>query len=211
MEPFIRSDQYNFIKLQLRNLIGGHASVNDIDVLKALDSLAAEKSVNVFEDLTAEQQQILEPISSIRDKTEAAEYLAGLKEYVIPFWHVTDMTVKKLFPKAKKLKLPPLDAMDLKETTYIGWDDIGSGRKFLIVPYENKLIGLSGTYSSISQRGLCHICSRFSDVGMFMTEKKGPVQDTFIKRGNYICQDSLKCNSSITSLDKLNDFVGRLK
>ncbi|MFY4775698.1 FusB/FusC family EF-G-binding protein [Metabacillus sp. RGM 3146] len=211
MEPFIRSDQFNFIKYQTRHLVSGNATVNDADVLAALKSLAIEKVLGLFPDITDEQKQLLLPVQDIKEKAEAADFLSHLKEYVIPFWHVTDLTVRKLFPKAKKLKLPPLDEIDLKELSYLGWDDKGSNKKFLIVPYKNKLTGLQGTFTSINKKGICSLCNGLEETGMFTTEIKGDVQGTFVKRGNYICQDSLKCNENMKSLDKLEEFITRLK
>lgn len=49
MEPFIRNDQYNFIKYQTQVLINGHASVNDTGVLNALKSLSAEKVMGLLQ------------------------------------------------------------------------------------------------------------------------------------------------------------------
>ena len=40
--------------------------------------------------------------------------------------------IKKLFPKAKKLKLPDMEEMDMKEISYLSWIDKGSSRKFII-------------------------------------------------------------------------------
>lgn len=44
-----------------------------------------------------------------------------------------------------------------------------------------------------------------------MIEVKGPQQGTFVKRGNYICQDPQACNKNITTLDQLHDFIARNK
>ena len=40
--------------------------------------------------------------------------------------------IKKLFPKAKKLKLPDMEEIDMKEISYLSWIDKGSSRKFII-------------------------------------------------------------------------------
>lgn len=207
MEPFIRSDQYNFIKAQTQTLINGHSTVNDIDVINALKSMAKEKVLNLFGDLNDEQKQLMDPILEIKDKTQAEEFLAQLKPYVIPFKEVTEQTLKKIFPKAKKLKVPLLENMDLKEISYLGWYDKGSNKKYIVVGHQNKLIGLHGTFQNSNQKGICAICNAYEKVGMFLSESKGVDKGTFIKRGNYICQDSQKCNHHLTTLDKLNDFI----
>jgi len=207
MEPFIRSDQYNFIKAQTQTLVNGYSTVNDIGVLNALKSMAKEKVSNLFGGLNDEQNQLMDPILEIKDKTQSEEFMAQLKPYVIPFKEVTEQTLKKLFPKAKKLKVPSLENMDLKEISYLGWYDKGSNKKYIVAGHQNKLMGLHGTFENSNQKGICAICNAYEEVGMFLSESKGSDKGTFVKRGNYICQDSQKCNHNLITLDKLNDFI----
>ncbi|MFJ7640105.1 MULTISPECIES: FusB/FusC family EF-G-binding protein [unclassified Peribacillus] len=211
MEPFIKSEQYNFIKLQTQILINGHATANDKDVVHTVKSVAKERVLKLFNELDDKHKQLLDPIDTIKDPAHAEAFLLELKPYVIPFKEVTEQTVKKLFPKAKKLKAPKMETIDLRGISYLGWDDTGSGKKFIIAPRHNKLVGLHGTFKPSHKKGICAICSRFEEVGMFMSETKGTVQGTFIKKGNYICNDSMKCNQNITTLDKLDDFISRIK
>ncbi|HLO11061.1 MAG TPA: elongation factor G-binding protein, partial [Pseudoneobacillus sp.] len=102
MEPFIRVDQFQFIKLQTQHLINGYASVNDRKVLNALKSLVHDKVTSLFSNINVEQTQLVERIIEVEDSVRAEEYLTKLKPSVIPFKEVTEQTVKKLFPKAKK-------------------------------------------------------------------------------------------------------------
>jgi hypothetical protein len=207
MEPYIRSDQYNFIKNQTQTLVNGHLSVNDRAVLNALKSLSIEKVLNLFPNITDEQKQLLQPIIEVKDKNDAEQFLSKVKSYVIPFKVITEQSIKKIFPKAKKLKLPNLDDLDLTELSYLGWDDIATNKKFIITYQNNKAVGLQGSFQSIYKKGICTICNKHEELGLFLTEKKGTVQGTYTKRGNYICQDSQKCNHNITTLDKLNEFI----
>lgn len=207
MEPFLRSDQFNFIKRQAKTLINGHSSVNDMAVLNALKSLAIDKVLNLSDDFTEEQKQLLNPIVEIKDTDQAEKFFLQLEPFVIPFNEVTENTVKKLFPKAKKLKAPAMKDINLKEISYLGWDDIGSNRRYIIANYKQKLTGLQGTFRPINSKGICTVCHKIEEIGMFMTKTKGAVQGTYTNRGNYICQDSQKCNQNITSLDKLEDFI----
>jgi hypothetical protein len=211
MEAFIRTDQYFYIKKQAQNLINGHSSVNDSGVLSALKSLANERALELFEELHAEQKSILNQIIDVKTNDDMEKYLLSLKPYVIPFQEVTESTMKKLFPKMKKVKAPDFGEMDSKETTYLSWIDKGSNKKLLIVPYHNNLIGLSGSFTSINQKGICVICNGLEDVGLFVSEEKGLGQGKFVKRGNYVCKDNQACNQNLTSLDRLTDFISRLK
>lgn len=206
MKPFIRNDQYNFIKSQTQILINGHSSVNDVAVLTALKSLAIEKVMNLFAYLDEEQKQLLQPIVDIKEKDQAEQFLLQLKPYIIPF-SISEQSIKKLFPKAKKLKVPAIEEIDLRRISYLGWDDVGSQRKFIVTYQNGKLIGLQGTFNSLNKKGICTICNQLEETGMFMTTTKGAIQGTFTKRGNYICQDSQKCNYNVTSLDKLEEFI----
>ncbi|MCH1626386.1 FusB/FusC family EF-G-binding protein [Fredinandcohnia quinoae] len=210
MEPFIRNEQFNFIRTQAQALVSGHTSVNDRVVLNAMKSLAIEKVIGLFIDISEEQRKVLQPIVEIEDKEQADEFLEKVKPFVIPFKTISEHAIKKLFPKVKKLKTPSLENIDLKEITYLGWDDKGSQKKYLITICENKLIGLQGTFKPLNKKGNCVICNKFEEIGMFMTETKGLTQGTFIKRGNYICKDSQKCNHNISSLEKLTDFISLL-
>ncbi|MBO9129483.1 FusB/FusC family EF-G-binding protein [Bacillus sp. 165] len=211
MEPFIRSDQYNFIRAQAQILVNGHASANDTGVLQALKALTQEKVLQLFTDTNEEQRELLCQIVAVTNKEQAEIFVSQIKPYVIPFKAITEQTMRKLFPKAKKLKLPSLEHRDLKEMSYLGWDDLGSNRKYIITEYNNKLIGIHGTFTSIHQKGICSFCNRHEEVGLFMSTKKGSGKDTYINRGNYICQDSEVCNRNLTVLDKLHDFIERLQ
>lgn len=211
MEPFIRTDQYQFIKSQTQILINGHNSVNDKNVLTALKSLASDKVFNLFSVINDEQRKLVEPIIEVEDSVKAEEYLGKLKPFVIPFKKVTEQTLKKLFPKAKKLKLPSIGENDFKDLTYLGWNDRGTNKKYIIALRQNNFIGLHGSFTPVSKKGICTLCNRHEEVGLFMSETKGAVQGTYIRRGNYICKDSQKCNENLISLEKLEDFITLLK
>lgn len=210
MEPFIRTDQYNFIRVQTRKLVNGHSTVNDADVIKALEAIVLENILAMFLNIREDQEQLIQPVVEIRDKEMAEKYLANLKQYVIPF-STTEEAVRKLFRKVKKLSIPPLDKMDLKEVVYLSWLDNSTNKRYIVTLSENKLSGIYGTFTTINQKGICSLCNGLGEVGMFLAEIKGKDQGTFTKRGNYICSDSQKCNENLTSLDKLIDFVERLK
>lgn len=207
MQPFIRNDQYNFIKRQVQSLINGHASSNDANVLKALRSLTQEKVFNLFEEISEEQQELFQPMFSIRNKEQADDFLIQLSPYRLPFKKVTEQTAKKLFPKVKKLKLPKIEELDFTTVSYVGWNDSGTNRKYLIVEKEGKLKGYFGHFKSSNMKGMCTICNTFEELGLFTAEIKGSTIDAYIKRGNYICYDSTKCNENLTQLEKLENFI----
>jgi hypothetical protein len=210
MEPFIRNDQYNFINYQIQVLINGYSTVNDLGVLDALKSLVRDKVFNLFGELNAEQEQILEPVVYVKDSEQGQDYLTGLREFVIPFQSVNETTLKKMFPKVKKLKIPRLDELDFKELSYLGWNDYGQESKYIVAQYDGKLKGFKGTFKNSSKKGICTICNTFGNMGMYVSESKKSSKGTYVKKGNYICQDSMECNGKLRDLVKLNEFIERM-
>jgi hypothetical protein len=210
MEPFIRNDQYNFINYQIQVLINGYSTVNDLGVLDALKSLVRDKVFNLFGELNAEQKKILEPVVYVKDSEQGQDYLTGLREFVIPFQSVNETTLKKMFPKVKKLKIPRLDELDFKELSYLGWNDYGQESKYIVAQYDGKLKGFKGTFKNSSKKGICTICNTFGNMGMYVSESKKSSKGTYVKKGNYICQDSMECNGKLRDLVKLNEFIERM-
>ncbi|WP_113926558.1 FusB/FusC family EF-G-binding protein [Bacillus sp. P14.5] len=211
MEPFIRNDQFNFIKAQTKVLVNGHLNANDPGVLKALKAVTLEKVLSVTPSPSEEERDLLNPIVSIKDKQDAEVYLAKIKSYVIPFRELSEKTLQKLFPKVKKLKLPNFENLDLREVTYLGWNDLGQERKYIVTEDNGQLIGIRGTFKNHSQKGVCAICNSIGDTGLFMTESRAAANGTYKNRGNYICQDSQICNRKLQSEEKLLAFIEHLR
>lgn len=209
-EAFIRNDQFNFIKEQAGILVTGQATGNDAEVLNVLRHLAHEKVFKLFPQLTEEQKAVLNPLAKVKETADAEAFLERLQPYVMPFKSVADQDLKKLFPKAKKLKGPKLDALDFKKLSYIAWTE-SSSLMYLVAEKDGRLEGIQGTLTRSSKKGICSICNRHSEVGLFTAKTKSSGPDQFIKRGNYVCQDNLTCNSNINGLERLNEFIERLQ
>lgn len=210
MESFIRTDQFNFIKSQTKNLINGHSTAKDQGVIHALKELANERVTGLFAELNEEQRQLLEPIVHVEDRETADHYLAQVKPNVIPFQELTETMIKRLFPKVKKLKVPVLDELDFKKISYLGWNDGGSNKKFIITPINGKLVGIYGTFKSTHKKSICALCNGNEEVGLFTAELIRPGKDAYMTRGNYICHDSQTCNDNVIQLDKLHTFIALL-
>ncbi|MDT2046275.1 hypothetical protein CHN50_20490 [Priestia aryabhattai] len=207
MEAFINHHQYNLIREQVKLISDSYAKSNSHDVTSAIKALAAERVFNQFEELTPLQKDILSPISMLSDSKEGELLLNHLSSLIIPFPQMSETTIKKLFKKIKKLKVPATIKDNLNFCSYIGWNDYGANKKYLIVEHHGKLIGVAGEFNRIQDKGVCTICHRISDVGLFMNQKKASSDGTFTKRGNYICQDSEWCNNHLTNRDKLTEFI----
>ncbi|MCP3032049.1 FusB/FusC family EF-G-binding protein [Halobacillus sp. A1] len=209
MESFIRNDQFNLIKSQTHQLINGHSTVKDSSVLQALKSLSEEKVLQSFQELSGEQEDMVRQVTKIEDQADAVLVLSRLKHYVLPFPEIKENTLKKLFPNVKKMKFPLLLDVDRRELSYLGWDDHGAHRKYIVFQGKEGLQGMAGSFTKSSQNGICSICNQYERVGMFTTTIKESDQHT-VKRGNYICQDSMACNQHLTKIDPFYEFVDRL-
>ena len=211
MERFIRSDQYHYIKNQAHTLLNGHRTTNDAAVTQALISITYEKVLELFSELTLEQEQLITQVREVKDETEAILYFSRLKQYVIPFPKLSDEEIKHLFPKRKKLKIPALDEIDGTDVSYIGWNDPGANRKYIITHVNGELTGLSGYYKPLQQKSICAIWREHEKVGLFTTTLKGGDDVESISRGHYICHHSHKCNENIQSREHLDAFIHRMK
>ena len=209
-EAFIRNDQFNFIKDQAAILVTGQATGNDAEVLSVLRHLAHEKVFKTFPALTEEQKTVLNPLAAVKEAADAEAFLKGLEPYIIPFPAAPAEVLAKLFPKAKKLKGPRLDSVDFSKMSYLAWIENTNGM-YLAIQKDGRLEGISGTLSRSQKKGVCAICNRHSEVGLFTARTKSSSQDQFVKRGNYICTDNAVCNRNINALERLAAFAARIQ
>ncbi|MFP7254849.1 FusB/FusC family EF-G-binding protein [Terribacillus goriensis] len=208
-QAFIRNDQYNFIARQVSHIINAYATVNHRDTLDGVKLHAFSKVEEMLPDMTKAQQVLLNRLLELEDDQAAEAFLSELKQYVIPFRKVSKKTVEKLFPKAKKLQMPDLDALDYQRVSYIGWFDTRAHKQHLIVEYQGKLKGISGVFNESSTQGICALCNSLDDVALFVTRVKSG-KETYVNRGNYICKDSQACNEKLTDLRKVDAFLDNL-
>ena len=209
-DAFIRNDQFNFIKGQAKILVNGKATSSDAEVLSVLRHLSQEKVFALFPSLNEEQKAILTPLTAVKETADAEAFLEELSAYVIPFKNVSDQSLKGLFPKAKKLKGPKLDSVDINKLSYLGWIE-SSTLMYLVIEREGRLEGIHGSFNRSSKHGICSICNRHSEVGLFTAKTKSSGQDNFVKRGNYICRNNRVCNGNIDTLERLHNFVEGLQ
>lgn len=207
-DAFIRNHQYNFIKEQALNLVTAHAMANDAEVLSVLRHLSHEKVFALFPALTEQQKQILRPLTLVKDTDDAEGFLAGLRPHLIPFRTVTNDSLKRLFPKVKRLKGPNVASLDFHELSYLAWQE--NTNRFLVAERNGRLQAVIGQFGASRKQGICMICHKHGSVGLF-TAKTQAGADNYTKHGHYICADELLCNSRLTSLERLEQFLDRLE
>lgn len=212
MKTNIQPYQYNFIRKQANILLQAHLSVNDKNTIKTLQAIVLEKINEQFGNNKDALQPLLEDFLEVStSKPKLEKYLDGLKESVTPFDPPSKQQITKLFKKTKKLKIPDWDSLDLRDYTFYSWNDSGKQQKFIVASIDDQLIGVSGTITPTTQKGICTICHETSEVSLFMSKVKESGDGMYTKRGNYICYDSEKCNHNIERREELEAFVQNVK
>ncbi|MGF9697869.1 FusB/FusC family EF-G-binding protein [Paenibacillus sp. MABNR03] len=205
--PFIQNHQFNFIQKQADFLLKTLRSVVDRKVLETVRYTVGTNAVGSFNELTPDQKELLEQLSTYDKPHDVQLYMNQLEEYLIPFPEVSAKQIQKLFPKAKKLKLPDLESMDYAHTTYLRWIDIATSRLFIVYPHEGKFLGIEGRITATNKKGYCMFCHRHQELGFFNVKMKGHSADNFASIGQYVCMDNKACNDSITDITMLEKFL----
>jgi len=206
MEPFLRNEQYNFIRKQVNWVKDSIKQHLPPGVLASVFDTTNEKIQNCAPNLLPEQYDMID-FSKCKTAESYEQKFAQLEHSIIPFPTVTEQQLKKLFPKNKKLKLPdiPLDRM-----SYLSWIDSRSNKKYILYMLESKLVGIECTFSPSPKKNICSICHCHEEVTQFSTitkAKKTNNQDYYKSIGNLICVDSLTCNKNITDVSFLEGFL----
>ncbi len=208
LTPFIQNHQLNVIQKQADFLLKTMRSVADRKVLATVRDTAVNNVVDAFDKLTAEQYELLEQLSSYEAAHELQQYVDQLDCYVVPFPCPSPQQIQKLFPKAKKLKVPDLATMDLVHTTYLRWIDIATNRLYIVYPQANGWIGIEGQITPMNKNGFCMFCNRNQELGFFNVKmKKGSSPDNFASIGQYVCMDNEACNHNIMNTFALERFL----
>lgn len=212
MKQTIQPYQYYFIQREVEQLLNAYYSVNDPKTVQTVQALATEKIHSVIQEELPEITDFLAIVMNVTlTRAKAERALEELKSYVIPFEQPSKQQVDKIFRKVKKLKQPTWSAYDLREHTYVGFNDPGSQRKYLLYYEEGKLQGDYGSLSPTITKGICAICQKTSNVSLFLSTTKSGSDGTYTKKGNYICHDSDMCNHQLVQLEPFYEFVHRVK
>ena len=201
MKPFIKSYQYNVIKSDVIALVNVHESGCSPDVLDSIKQMMKDRIYRLFTNLDQDKKALLDPIFCLKDKKGALIYLFRLKIYVIPFGKISEQLFSTLFDNEKNVKLPSIETIDLRDISYYKWQDPGVNKQFIITTIDNELVGLKGIFTR-ANKGNCEICNRYEEIGVFTIET-----NTLTKQSHYMCQDIMKCNHNLTSLDSLHRII----
>lgn len=201
----VRTLMNQLIRLYRTNDIQSHSAQKDV-LLNEINDVFRSKDIDVSD--------FIREIDDVKLTKKKAEFLLnGLKEYVEDFEMPSANQISKIFRKVKKIKVPDLSTIDTKETSYLGWNDVSSNRKYIV--YKNNDEVFEGVYGELSPnkvKGFCKICNHESDVSLFLNRTKHNKSDgTYTKKGDYICHDSVKCNQHLNDMSYLYEFVENIK
>ncbi|MDT2614087.1 FusB/FusC family EF-G-binding protein [Enterococcus dongliensis] len=202
LEPY----EYWYCKQQISELISAYHSVNDKQVIMTLQALIKGKTEDLFGRdplLETYWEQFLDT-GLTREKFE--KLFEELKAFVLPTDVPSAKQIAKCFRKVKKMQSPELSMLDFRELSYLGWNDSGTNRKYLIRKIDGRFTGAYGSFSSDVQKGHCAICNQISTVAFFLATTKSAGDGTYTKKGNYICTDSNQCNRQMAQLETLERF-----
>jgi len=208
MDKQLQPHEFVAIKEQVIILNKAFNSVNDKNVKAVVQADVVEtvKSILPDNEIATDFLNQLPEIATSRQRAESA--FKQLVELVTPFPELSSNQLGKLFKKVKKLPEPKWENLDRHEMTYLGWNDNGSQKKYIVAPRDGKLVGIYGDFDPKPLNGLCAICHQLGTVSMFLSKVKSRGADgNYTKRGNLICRDSSLCNAQLSSLDHLASFV----
>lgn len=211
--------EYNRIKYLTFDLVNVYHSVNDKSTVEAVYAQVATEILQIAENadsLVSENnlsvkvaiQKYLSAIDNPKLSREQSEkLLTELKTLVEAFHLPSEAQMKKAFKKVKKLKIPATSQWDLRDVTYFAWNEVSSGRKYLLTADGR------GFYGSISgsMKNICAICQKTSIVTQFLATTKRGADGTYTKNGTYICLDSEQCNRQIQAKEGLEHFLEIIK
>lgn len=213
MKPTIYPHQFHALTQQVENLINAYQSVNDLQTIKVYQALIFEKIDELFDEQLPEIEAFKEIIlDKSLTKTKAQRYLLPIKECVIAFEKPSTKQVEKAFRKIKKVKQPDWEQLDLRECSFVGFDDAGSQKKYLLYyDQQHQLKGIVGQMSPNVIKNVCSICNHIGNVALFLSTTKATADGTYTKKGNYICTNSQKCNHQLYDLEGLYQFAEKIQ
>ena len=198
--------EYWYCKQQVSELVSAYHSVNDKQTIVTLQTLIQGRTEEFFGRdplLAAYWEQFLDT-GLTRDKFE--KLFEEMKRFVTPMDVPSTKQIEKSFRKVKKMQYPELETKDFRDLSYLGCNDSGTNRKYLLRKIDGRFVGAYGSFSTDVQKGHCAICNQISTVAFFLATTKSAGDGTYTKKGNYICTDSDQCNRQLTQLATLERF-----
>lgn len=210
MKAFIKKHEFNYIKKCLFDLNNTFRGCVDANILAANKAYINEKILNLFENLSDEEREILD-INKVTDPLHIDKYLANVYEHVYGMDSITKDQILKVFKKEKKLKLPDMSNPDVKNV-YLGWIDEASRKLFIAYNLNGKLLGMACRLPNFNSNNthICTLCNypgKDDEVAFVSPLCKPKGIDDYKSLGFDICLDSAACNERIMSTENLERLL----
>jgi len=210
-KTFIKNHQYNLIKKQVDFIQQVCNTISNSEVLEAIKYDAYLKIIEKFPNATELERNILGKILTLNSTEECQDYIRMIQPFLEEFTPVTKQLIKKLFSKAKNLKVPDLSMYDFRYITYLSWTDIATNQLFIVYHLNGQVIGIEGKFSLVNQKGVCFACNKLEEVALFTAianaENHQTNYDNYKVFGNYLCINVEVCNKNITDITRLETFI----
>ncbi|WP_240375941.1 FusB/FusC family EF-G-binding protein [Bacillus piscicola] len=212
--PFIRNHQLNVIKKEGRNIQHCFQDIQDSNVVQAVKGKSADRILQAFPPLTRKEKSIIQAVSDVKTSIEIEAFIGSVYSYIKSFPPVTRERLKELFSHERRLRIPEFSLSELERRSYLGWNDPGKQKKYIVYAFGDELVGVSGHYSKRAQRDYCCFCQELAPVSL-VTFQTNDVSDSnpdyYRSIGQYICVDSEVCNQNITDVHALETFIRRVQ
>ncbi len=205
---------YQFMHLTeiFDQLLHTYQTVSDMKTIAAVQAITIDR---IYQTLPMAKVDLEDLVSFALDRqmtrNSLEKQLLVFKENVLPFVQPSDKQIEKVFRKVKKLQRPDFESFDLRDHTYIGWNDPGTQKKFLLYYNDERLEGIYGDLSTKVVKGYCSICHHEANVALFTAISKKGSEGRYTKKGNYICVDSKACNCQLHHREDLDEFLRQIK
>ncbi|HHU6750571.1 TPA: FusB/FusC family EF-G-binding protein [Staphylococcus pseudintermedius] len=209
----IKAYEYVKVKKRVNELINLYRT-NDIKLHATQKDMILNEIAAIFGAQNIDVSFFIRDLDDRRLTKKKAERLYHrLEKYVEAFEIPSLPQIQKIFRKVKKIKTLDEKNIDLKVTSYLGWNDNASNRKYIIYKnHDNRFDGIYGERSPNKVKGFCKVCNQESNVALFLIKTKHNKNDgTYTKKGDYICYDSAKCNQNLDDIHQFYQFIGQLK
>ncbi|SFE87227.1 FusB/FusC family EF-G-binding protein [Alteribacillus iranensis] len=211
---FIRNHHLNIIKSEARNIQRCFQDIEDEGVIEAVKGQATDRIIQQFPHLSKEEINIIESLKEVKSSIEVEAFIGSIYRYVESFPNITKQRIKDLFPDNIRMTIPNLTRIDLSRRTYLGWNDPGQKKKYILYHQNGELLPIEGRYIPRALKDYCHFCKQVTTVtfvSFHTNDKSNDNTDYYRAIGHYICLDNQECNKKIMDIRSLERVIEKVK
>lgn len=214
MEKFIKKQQFNYIRRELKHLDRTNRTCMDKKVIEATNLLVNEKINNIINELNEEQKELLD-LSQVKNSYQIEKYIEKISDYVYGMTDITEAEIKKAFKGKKEVKTQEVKKVQNKPLVYIGWKNTATNKLYIIYHLDGKFEGIECSIvpNDGNNKCMCALCHSVGDpdkvafVSVICKNKKGGGINNYKSIGFSVCLDNESCNERIMDVSKLEELI----